>query len=89
MAADEDETVEVFRADNRMAAQAAIDSVLGPLGIQGFLHDRSQHTLPVPAIMRGAYFVAVLASRADEAMTALEEAVADGAIDGEVGETVT
>jgi hypothetical protein len=84
MADDEDETVEVFRATNRMAAQAAIDEVLGPLGIQGVLYDRSQHTLPTPDVTPGAYFVAVPGGRVGEAIDALNEAVTDGAIDGEI-----
>lgn len=55
----DDEMVEVFRAADAMAAQAAIDEVLGPLGIDGFVHDRVSHALPAPASMPGGYFVAV------------------------------
>ena len=83
--ADEDR-VEVFRASNRMAAQAAIDEVLGPLGIEGFVHDRVSHALPAPDSMPGAYFVAVPTERAAEAVAALRDAVTDGAIDGELNE---
>ncbi len=84
MSDDANETVEVFRAANRMAAQAAIDEVLGPLGIQGFLHDRNSHALPAPDAMPGAYFVAVPGNRVSEAIAALRDAVTDGAIDGDV-----
>jgi hypothetical protein len=84
MVDDTDEMVEVFRAANRMAAQAAIDEVLGPLGIDGFMHDRNSHALPAPDAMPGAYFVAVPMGRVSEAIAALKDAVTDGAIDGEV-----
>jgi hypothetical protein len=80
----DDEMVEVFRAGNRMSAQAAIDEILEPLGIDGFMHDRVSHALPAPASMPGGYFVAVPLNRAAEAAAALQEAVTDGAIDGEV-----
>lgn len=80
----DDDMVEVFRAVDRMGAQAAIDEVLGPLGIDGFVHDRMSHALPAPASMPGGYFVAVPAERAAEAVAALRDAITDGAIDGEV-----
>ena len=60
----DDEMVEVFRAADRMGAQAAIDEVLEPLGIDGFVHDRMSHALPAPASMPGGYFVAVPVERA-------------------------
>ena len=82
----DDEMVEVFRAANRMSAQAAIDEVLGPLGIEGFIHDRNSHALPAPDAMPGAYFVAVPIERASEAVAALRDAVTDGAVDGEINE---
>jgi hypothetical protein len=82
--ADADELMEVFRAADEMAAQAAIDEVLEPLGIDGFVHNRVSHALPAPASMSGAYFVAVPVDRAEEAAAALRDAVTDGAIDGEV-----
>ena len=84
MADDTDEMVEVFRAGNRMAAQAAIDEVLGPLGIEGVLHDRTLHVLPAPDALPGAYFIAVPARRVTEAIAALRDAVTDGAIDGDI-----
>lgn len=80
----DDDMVEVFRAVDRMGAQAAIDEVLGPLGIDGFVHDRNMHALPAPASMPGGYFVAVPSGRAAEAVAALRDAITDGAIDGEV-----
>jgi hypothetical protein len=80
----DDETVEVFRTADEMAAHAAIDEVLEPLGIDGFVHNRVSHALPAPASMSGAYFVAVPVARADEAAAALRDAVTDGAIEGEV-----
>lgn len=80
----DEELVEVFRAADAMAAQAAIDEVLQPLGIDGFVHDRVSHALPAPASMPGGYFVAVPVERATEAAEALREAVTDGAIEGEV-----
>ena len=80
----DDEMVEVFRAPDQMAAQAAIDEVLEPLGIDAFVHDRMSHALPAPAAMPGAYFVAVPLERAQEAAAALQDAVTDGAIAGEV-----
>ena len=76
--------VEVFRAANEMAAHAAIEEVLEPLGIDGYVHDRMSHALPAPASMPGGYFVAVASDRAGEAAEALREAVTDGAIEGEV-----
>jgi hypothetical protein len=81
---DTDEMVEVFRAVDRMGAQAAIDEVLQPLGIDGFVHDRMSHALPAPASMPGGYFIAVPVTRASEAVAALRDALTDGAIDGEV-----
>ncbi|MCU1278094.1 MAG: hypothetical protein JWM53_1640 [bacterium] len=80
----DDQMVEVFRATNQMGAQAAIDEVLEPLGIQAFVHDRVSHALPAPASMPGGYFIAVPVSRASEAVAALRDAVTDGAIDGDV-----
>ncbi len=80
----DDELVEVFRAVDAMGAQAAIDEVLEPLGIDAYVHDRMSHALPAPASMPGAYFVAVPLGRVAEAAAALREAVTDGAIDGEV-----
>lgn len=80
----DDEMVEVFRAADAMAAQAAIDEVLGPLGIDGFVHDRVSHALPAPASMPGGYFVAVPVDRATQAAAALQDALVDGAIEGEV-----
>jgi hypothetical protein len=80
----DDEMVEVFRAADRMGAQAAIDEVLQPLGIDAFVHDRMSHALPAPASMPGGYFVAVPLGRASEAAAALQDAVTDGALDGEV-----
>jgi hypothetical protein len=80
----DDELVEVFRAVNKLGAQAAIDVVLQPLGIEGFVHDRMSHALPAPATMPGGYFVAVPVARVADATTALRDALNDGAIDGEV-----
>ena len=56
-----------FGAANGMAAQAAIDEVLEPLGIDAFVHDRVSHALPAPASMPGGYFIAVPLTRAAEA----------------------
>ena len=80
----DDDLVEVFRAADRMAAQAALDEVLQPLGIEGYVHDRVSHALPAPDAMPGAYFIAVAVTRAAEAAAALRDAISDGAIDGEV-----
>ena len=80
----DDDMVEVFRAVDRMGAQAAIDEVLEPLGIDAFVHDRNMHALPAPASMPGGWFVAVPADRVAEAIGALRDAITDGAIDGEV-----
>ena len=80
----DDEMVEVFRAADEMSAQAAIEEVLEPLGIEGFMRDRVSHALPAPASMPGGYFVAVPIERAEEAAAALRDAVTDGAIDGDV-----
>jgi hypothetical protein len=80
----DDELVEVFRAADEMSAQAAIDEVLEPLGIDGFVHNRVSHALPAPATMPGNYWVAVPVERATEAAAALRDAVVDGAIEGEV-----
>jgi len=80
----DDEMMEVFRAVDRMGAQAAIDVVLQPLGIDASVHDRMSHALPAPASMPGGYFIAVPVVRAAEAAAALRDAVTDGAIDGEV-----
>ena len=80
----DDEVIEVFRTQDQMAAQTAIDEVLEPLGIDGFIHDRVSHALPAPASMPGGYFVAVPSERVAEAAQALRDAITDGAIDGEV-----
>jgi len=80
----DDDLVEVFRAGDEMAAQAAIEEVLEPMGIEAYVHDRVSHALPAPASMPGGYFIAVPEGRAEEAAAALQEAVTDGAIDGEV-----
>ena len=81
--ADED-LVEVFRVGDELAAQAAIEEVLQPMGIDAFVHNRVSHALPAPASMPGGYFIAVAEARAEEAAAALREAVTDGAIEGEV-----
>jgi hypothetical protein len=86
MTSDGDEQVEVFRAGNAMAAQAAIDEVLEPNGIEGVLHDRSSHVLPTPAAQPGDYFVAVPGSLAKRAAELLREAISDGALDGTVSD---
>lgn len=80
----EEELVEVFKTVEPMAAQAAIDEVLEPLGIDAYIHDRVSHALPAPASMPGGYFIAVPSERAAEAAEALREAVTDGAVEGEV-----
>lgn len=84
MADDANDLVEVFRATNEMGAQAAIDEVLTPAGIDAFVHDRVSHRLPAPASMPGSYFVAVPQERAADAMEALREAITDGVLDGEI-----
>jgi hypothetical protein len=76
--------LEVFRATDSMAAEAAIAEVLEPLGIDAFVHDRVSHALPAPASMPGGYFIAVPFGRSQEAIAALRDAVTDGAIEGEV-----
>ena len=80
----DEELVEVFRTVQQMAARTAIDTVLEPLGIDGYIHDRVSHALPAPDSMPGSYFVAVPSDRAGEAAQALRDAITDGAIDGEV-----
>ncbi len=84
MADGAEELVEVFRTTDEMGAQAAIDEVLEPLGIDAFVHDRVSHALPAPASMPGGYFVAVPMDRAADATEALREALTDGVIDGEL-----
>jgi hypothetical protein len=76
--------VEVFATRDAMTAQAAIDEVLEPEGIDAVIHDRVSHILPAPATMFGGYFVAVPRSQAAAALTLLREAVSDGAVEGEV-----
>lgn len=80
----DDELVEVFRTADQMAAQAAIDEVLEPAGVEAVLLDRTNHQLPTPTSGAGSYFVAVPADEVDAATTALREALEDGAIDGEL-----
>lgn len=80
----EDELVEVFRTADQMAAQAAIDEVLQPAGVEAVLLDRMNHQLPTPAAGSGAFYVAVPADEVDAAKEALKEALEDGAIDGEL-----
>jgi hypothetical protein len=84
MAEAEEDVIEVFKTREQMAAQAAIDEVLGPLGIDSYIHNRVSHALPAPATMEGGYFIAVPRDRATEAVQALTEALSDGAIDGEL-----
>jgi hypothetical protein len=84
MGDDEEETLEVFRAPNELAVQAAVHEVLDPLDIEAYVHNRVSSALPAPAAMPGDYFIAVPVDRADDAIAALKEAVADGAIEGEV-----
>lgn len=80
----EDELVEVFRTTDEMGAQAAIDEVLTPAGIDAFVHDRVSHRLPAPASMPGSYFIAVPVDKAAEAGQLLRDAITDGVLDGEV-----
>jgi hypothetical protein len=81
---EDEELVEVLRTTDQMVAQAAIDEVLTPAGIAAVVHDRVSHRLPAPASMPGGYFVAVPIRRRGEAAAALNEAITDGVIDGEI-----
>jgi hypothetical protein len=84
---DEDDVIEVFSTADEMVAQTAIEEVLAPAGIDGFLHDRVSHALPAPASMPGGYYVAVPLAQAAQAAQALRDALEDGAlVDGEVAE---
>ena len=82
----DEELVEVFSASNMFVAQAAIDEVLAPAGIEGVIRDRTGHMLPAPSAMSSAFFIAVPESQTAKAMEALEEAMEDGVIDGELVE---
>ena len=82
---DEDEdVVEVFETRDVLAAQAAIDEVLKPAGVDAVIHDRVSHMIPAPATLPGGYFVAVPASQLPRAIEALSDGLKLGTIDGEL-----
>ena len=72
------ELVEVYETDNEMAARAVIDEILGPAGIDAFLHDRRSRAIVAPAAMPGEVAVAVPAHLVARAQEALREARRDG-----------
>ncbi len=78
----DEELVEVFRSSDEMGCRAAVDEVLTPAGIPSLVHDRVSHTLPAPASLPGAYYVAVPLAKKDEATQLLREAIEDGALPG-------
>lgn len=80
----EDELVEIFRTQDALGAQTAIDEVLKPCGIEAVLLDRTQHQLPASPSMMGDYYVAVPIDDVDHATEELKEALEDGVVDGEV-----
>jgi hypothetical protein len=81
---DEADVVEVFETRDPLAAQAAIDQVLMPAGIDAVVHNRVSHMIPAPATLNGGYFVAVAASQLIQAIEALRDALQVGTIDGEL-----
>jgi hypothetical protein len=81
---DAEDVVEVFATRDALAAQAAIDEVLAPAGIEGVVHDRVSHMIPAPATLNGGYFVAVPQSQLLPAVEALRDALQVGTIDGEL-----
>jgi hypothetical protein len=84
--AQDNDVVEVFATRDPLAAQAAIDEVLRPAGIDGFVHDRVSHMIPA-ATLPGGYFVAVPGSQLLRAVEALRDALQVGTIDGELTTT--
>jgi hypothetical protein len=84
----EENMIEVFTTGDRMTAQAAIDEILTPAGIDAVIHDRVSTMLPAPASMPGAYFVAVPETQIHAAAEALREAMDGGIVEGELIEAV-
>ncbi len=75
-----EDVVEVFVVGDRFGAQAAIDEVLRPAGIEAVIHDRTSGVIAAPASLPGGYFVAVSAEDAAAATTALRDAQSAGAL---------
>src|SRR4051812_45772331 len=78
--------VEVYVADNDVAAMTAIAEILRPAGIWASQHDRRSHALFAPAAMPGHIGIAVRTTDADRARALLHQARQDGVLtdDGHV-----
>jgi hypothetical protein len=85
---EDEDVVEVFATRDVLAAQAAVDEVLKPAGVEAVIHDRVSHMIPAPAALPGGYFVAVPASQLTRAIEALRDALQLGTIDGELAAEV-
>lgn len=73
--------VEVYHTDSILDAERILDSVLRSEGIEGVIHDRTDHALPAPASQPGTVGIAVAASDATAARELLREAAVDGVLD--------
>lgn len=83
-----EQTVEVYRCNQELEANRVIDELLGPAGIECFVHDRASHALPVPSSQTGALFIAVPAAQAAQARSLLLQARADGELDDSGGQVL-
>ena len=75
-----DDLVEVFQADDAIAAQKIVDVVLAPGGVEGLIHDRKDQALPGLG-QPGAFYIAVPASQREKAVGLIDEARENGFLD--------
>lgn len=79
--------IEVYRCGAEMEANRVIDELLAPEGIEGFVHDRTSHSLPSPAEM-GDFFIAVPTALGARARIVLAQARAAGELDAQSGSII-
>ena len=77
----QDDWTEVYHTDSTLEAQRILDTVLRSEGIEGLIHDRTDHALPAPASQPGTVAIAVRQRDADRARQLLDQAAADGIMD--------
>jgi hypothetical protein len=85
---DTENMVQVYRCSNELEVGRAVAEVLRPEGIEGFVSDRTDRTLPTPATQAGAFFVSVSEKDAEKARQLLADALDDGALDIDSGDVI-
>jgi hypothetical protein len=69
-----DDFLEIYHTDSTVEAGRILEVVLIPQGIEGVIHDRTDHALPAPASQPGEVSIAVPRGQKAEAVRLLLEA---------------